>query len=282
MRALLLGGGGMLGTDIGAVLARLDLRAPARSEVDLTDPTALAAAAEGVDVVINAAAYTDVDGAETDEEAATRVNGTGAGAAAAAAAAAGARFVQVSTDYVFRGDVGSPYQEDAPLDPQNAYGRSKAAGEAAVRAAHPSPIIVRTAWLYGAHGRSFPRTILALAAERETVSVVADQRGQPTWTRDLAGSIVTLLEAGVQGGVFHGTNAGEASWFDFAREVFALSGLDPERVRRTDSAAFPRPAVRPAYSVLGHEAWGRAGLASPRPWQDALADAARSGALEER
>jgi len=278
MRILVLGGGGMLGRDLCDVLPG-EVHAPSRDEVDLADPRSVTRAAEGMDVVINAAAYTDVDGAEADEATATAVNGAGAGAAAAAASTAGARFVQVSTDYVFGGDADTPYSEDAPVGPRTAYGRSKAAGEAAVRAAHPSPTIVRTAWLYGAHGRSFPRTMLALAAQRPRVDVVADQRGQPTWTRDLAGAIRALIESGTPAGVFHGTNGGETTWFDFARTVFASAGLDPERVHPVASAAFPRPAVRPAYSVLGHDAWRRADLPEPRPWADAFADAVRSGAV---
>ncbi len=140
------------------------------------------------------------------------------------------------------------YPEDAPLDPLGAYGRTKAAGERLVRAAHPGAHIVRTAWLYGQHGGNFARTMLRLASERDTVSVVTDQVGQPTWTGDLAASIVALLDANAPADAYHGTNGGSASWFDFARAVFEVSGLDPERVLPTDSSAFVRPAPRPLYS----------------------------------
>lgn len=277
---LVAGAGGMLGQELSALLADRELRALGRAELDITDPDSVVRAVQGVDVVINAAAYTAVDDAESHEDEAYAINATGAGLLAATAADAGARYVQVSTDYVFRGDATSPYAEDAPLDPLGAYGRTKAAGERLVREAHPAPHIVRTAWLYGAHGANFPRTMLRLAAERDTVSVVNDQHGQPTWARDLATAIIALLDADAPAGVYHGTNAGAASWFDLARATFELAGLDPERVLPTDSASFPRPAPRPAYSVLGHDAWAAVGLPAPRPWREALAEAHAAGAFD--
>lgn len=278
-RYLIAGAGGMLGHDLAAALSGREVRALGRAELDITDPASVARAVGDVDVVVNAAAYTAVDAAEEHEDDAYAINATGAGLLAHAAADAGARFVQVSTDYVFRGDATSPYPEDAPLDPLGAYGRTKAAGERLVREAHPGAHIVRTAWLYGEHGASFPRTMLRLAAERDTVSVVTDQVGQPTWTNDLAAAIVALVDADAPAGVYHGTNAGEASWFDFARATFELAGLDPERVQPTDAASFVRPAPRPSYSVLGHAAWDRVGVTEPRPWRDALAAAFAAGAL---
>jgi dTDP-4-dehydrorhamnose reductase len=272
-RYLIAGAGGMLGHDLREVLAGRDVRALGRAELDITDASAVATVVRDVDVVVNAAAYTAVDDAETHENDAFAINATGAGNLARAAAEAGARFVQVSTDYVFRGDATTPYPEDAPLDPLGAYGRTKAAGERLVREAHPGAHIVRTAWLYGGHGRSFPRTMLRLAAERETVSVVTDQVGQPTWTRDLSSAIVALLDADAPAGIYHGTNSGRASWFDLARATFRLAGLDPERVVPAGGATLVRPAPRPAYSVLGHDAWTRVGLPAPRAWQDALEEA---------
>jgi dTDP-4-dehydrorhamnose reductase len=279
MRYLIAGGRGMLGHDLARTLDGRDVAVLGRAELDITDPDAVARAVPGYDVVINAAAYTKVDDAETDEDAAYAINATGAGLLAGAAADAGARFVQVSTDYVFDGTATTPYSEDTPLDPVSAYGRTKAQGEVLVRAAHPAPHIVRAAWLYGVNGPNFARTMLRLAADRETVDVVADQVGQPTWTLDLAAAIVRLLDADAPAGVYHGTNSGQASWYEFARAVFAVAGLDPERVRPIDSASFPRPARRPSYSVLGHGAWGRAGLAEPRDWREALSAAASDGAL---
>jgi dTDP-4-dehydrorhamnose reductase len=281
-RYLIAGAAGMLGHDLQDALAGRDVRALGRSELDITDVEAVAEAVREVDVVINAAAYTAVDDAESHEHDAYAINATGAGNLARASADAGARFVQVSTDYVFRGDATAPYPEDAPIDPLGAYGRTKAAGERLVRQAHPDAYVVRTAWLYGEHGGSFPRTMLRLATERETVSVVTDQLGQPTWTHDLASAIVALLDADAPAGVYHGTNSGIASWYDLARATFELAGLDPARVLPTDSAAFVRPAPRPAYSVLGHESWARAGLAEPRGWREALTAAFDAGALSTR
>ena len=279
-RYLIAGAGGMLGHDLQLALAGRDVRALTRADLDVTDAAAVDAAVAGVDVVINASAYTAVDNAETDEVAAYAINATGAENVARAAAATGAHMVQVSTDYVFRGDATTPYPEDAPLDPIGAYGRTKAAGERLVRAAHPGAHIVRTAWLYGKNGGNFAHTMLKLAASRDTVSVVTDQIGQPTWTGDLAASIVALLDADAPAGIYHGTNSGETSWFGFAQAVFETAGLDPARVLPTDSSAFVRPAPRPSYSVLGHDAWAAAGLAAPRDWREALAAAAASGALE--
>jgi len=186
--------------------------------------------------------------------------------------------VTISTDYVFDGNGTAPYAEDAPTDPINAYGRTKAAGEALVRRIAPdSSYVVRTAWIYGAHGPNFAATMLRLAATHETVSVVTDQVGQPTWTGDLAARIVELLDADAPAGIYHGTNAGQGSWYDFTRAIFAENGLDPERVLPTDSAAFVRPAPRPAYSVLGHDAWSRAGLTPMRDWREALHAATAAG-----
>ncbi|WP_166866313.1 MULTISPECIES: dTDP-4-dehydrorhamnose reductase [unclassified Salinibacterium] len=279
-RYLIAGAGGMLGHDLRRALDGRDVVALTRTDLDITDAHAVSEAVAGADVVINAAAYTAVDAAESDEDAAYAINATGAENLAKAAAAAGARMVQVSTDYVFRGNATTPYDEDALLDPLGAYGRTKAAGERLVRAAHPGAHIVRTAWLYGENGGNFAHTMLKLAANRDTVSVVTDQVGQPTWTGDLASAIVSLLDADAPAGSYHGTNGGQASWFDFARAVFEVAGLDPERVLPTDSSAFVRPAPRPSYSVLGHSAWNRAGLTAPRHWRDALQAAYASGALD--
>lgn len=278
-RYLIAGAGGMLGADLQHVLAGREVTALDRGGLDITDAVAVREAVAGHDVVINAAAYTKVDEAETDEASAFAVNATGAGILADAAAAAGARLVHVSTDYVFDGAGTHPYAEDTPRDPLGAYGRTKAAGEELVLA-HPDVYLVRTAWLYGEHGPNFAHTMLRLAGERDTVSVVTDQIGQPTWSRDLASAIVRLLDAGAPFGIYHGTNSGEASWFDFARAIFEDSGLDPDRVLPTDSSSFTRPAPRPGYSVLGHAAWGAAGLPAPRPWREALRAAIAEGALK--
>lgn len=265
------GAQGMLGTD---AVTRLradghDVTEHTRQSLDLSDVDAVVAAVRGHDVVWNCAAWTAVDDAETEEDAALAVNGVAPGILAAAAAEAGARLVQISTDYVFAGDATEPYAEEAPTDPRSAYGRTKQVGERAVRAGLPDAhLIVRTAWLYGAHGGCFPKTIARVAAERGGVAVVDDQVGQPTWTRDVADLVVRLVDAEAPAGTYHATSSGQTSWFDFARRVVAAAGLDPEIVTPTDSAAFPRPAPRPAYSVLGHAALERVGVTPIGDWAD--------------
>jgi len=271
---LITGASGMLGRDLQTALFGHAVTALGRADLDVTDLAAVRDAAAGHDVIINAAAYTNVDDAETHEDAAYAVNAIGARNLAVAASAWSARLVQVSTDYVFNGRAREPYREDTPLDPISAYGRTKAAGERFVLEENPErSFIVRTAWLYGAHGPNFARTMLRLAGSHDTVSVVNDQHGQPTWTADLARQIVALLGAEAPPGIYHGTSSGEATWYDFARAVFSAAGLDPARVTPTDSSHFERPAPRPSYSVLGHDAWADAGLAPMRAWADALADA---------
>jgi dTDP-4-dehydrorhamnose reductase len=280
-RYLITGAAGMLGRDLQLALAGRDVTAFDRSGLDITDKAAVAAAVTGFDVVINAAAYTKVDDAETNEDAAYLINAVGPGNLARAAAETRARLVQISTDYVFEGNATSPYQEDAPINPLSAYGRTKAAGEEFVLAGNPGKTyIVRTAWLYGKNGPNFPKTMLKLAATRDTLSVVDDQVGQPTWTVDLAAQIVALLDADAPAGIYHGTNSGVTSWFGFAQAVLAANGLDPARVLPTDGASFVRPAPRPAYSVLGHDRWAAAGLTPMRDWHEALTQAVAQGALE--
>jgi dTDP-4-dehydrorhamnose reductase len=177
--------------------------------------------------------------------------------------------VQVSTDYVFDGTATTPYAEDAPTKPASTYGRTKAAGEEAVRAALPDRhLVVRTAWLYGAHGGCFPRTIARVAREQGEVSVVDDQVGQPTWTVDVADLVVRLVDAAVPAGTYHATSSGQCSWFDFAREVVAAAGLDAAIVKPTTSDSFVRPAPRPAYSVLGHDALVAHGVAPIGDWRE--------------
>ena len=271
MRWLVAGAAGMLGQDLCAALAgagETEVRAATRADLDVTDPAAVRDAVAAADVVFNAAAWTDVDGAETDEPAATAVNGD---AVAVLAGAAGKRLIHFSTDYVFAGDATAPYAEDAPVAPVNAYGRGKALGEQAVLAAGGT--VIRTAWLYGAHGGNFVRTMLRLAAERETLDVVDDQQGPPTWSWALAGQAVALARAQAVPGVYHGTAAGSTTWYGLARAVFAEAGLDPERVRPTTSDRFPRPARRPAYSVLGHDRWAGTGVAPLPGWRAMLTEA---------
>jgi len=268
MRVLVTGAGGMLGQDVVTLLRERghEVTAAARADLDVLDTAALARAVPGHDAVVNCAAYTAVDAAETDEEAAADLNAVAPGYIGAACAKAGARLVQVSTDYVFAGDATAPYAEDAPLDPRSVYGRTKAQGERTARKANRDTLVVRTAWLYGAGGPCFPKTILKLAQERGAVSVVDDQVGQPTWTVDVARVIADLLDVGAPAGTYHATSSGSTSWYGFTREVVSSAGLDRDVVSATTSAAFVRPAPRPAWSVLGHGTLEAAGVRPIAPW----------------
>ncbi|WP_223184416.1 dTDP-4-dehydrorhamnose reductase [Streptomyces sp. CBMA152] len=281
---MVIGATGMLGGEVAAQLAAhgADPVRAGRAEADLTDPAAVASAVADCrpDIVVNCAAWTAVDLAESEEEAALEVNGRGPGHLARACAAVGSRLLHVSTDYVFAGapaDAGRAYPEDFPTDPRTAYGRTKLAGERAVLAGLPGrAAVVRTSWLYGRDSGGFVHTMARLAREAErTVEVVDDQHGQPSWAPDVAARLIALgaLPADRAHGVFHATGAGRTTWHALAREVFRLTGHDPERVRAIDSSRLNRAAVRPAWSVLGHERWAAAGLGPMRHWQAALTEA---------
>ncbi|MBD9698178.1 dTDP-4-dehydrorhamnose reductase [Flavimobilis sp. GY10621] len=272
MRWLVIGGAGMLGTDAARVLtdAGEDVRTVDRTELDILDAAACLGAVQDVDVVLNCAAWTAVDDAETQEPAAFAVNALGAAHLARAATAAGARLVHISTDYVFDGAASSPYEADDVVGPRSAYGRTKLAGEWAVRAHDTAGrhLVLRTAWLYGQHGGSFPRTIVRVARERGTVAVVTDQQGQPTWTRDVAGLALRLVRADAPAGTYHATSSGTATWHDLASAAVASAGLDPAVVTATTSDAFVRPAPRPAWSVLGHASVRAAGVEPIGDWRE--------------
>ena len=283
MRVLVTGANGQLGSELVALYrARsgdsvLGVDLP---DVDITSEASVGAVFSSFapDVVINCAAWTAVDAAEENEAGALAVNGEGPRVLARACRAAGAWLVQISTDYVFSGEASSPYAEDAEPDPRSAYGRTKLAGELAVIEELPdSHYIVRTAWLYGHQGNNFVKTMLRLESERETIDVVDDQVGQPTYAADLAAQIVELLDARPAAGTFHGTNSGDVSWHGFTQEIFRLIGADPARVIAVTSEQFVRPAPRPAYSVLGHRRWAEAGLPEMRDWREALTEAMQRG-----
>jgi dTDP-4-dehydrorhamnose reductase len=283
---LVTGARGQLGSALRDVLAGRagdEVTALGRAELDLADEGAVrdtvrrwlsgAEAAGRRPVVLNAAAHTAVDAAETDEDAARVVNGEAPGWLAGELAGRG-RLVHVSTDYVFDGAAREPYPVDAPVAPRSAYGRTKAAGERAVAAAGGDAVVVRTAWVYGPTGSNFVATMLRLERERDTVSVVEDQVGSPTWAPDLAAGLVAVGERPAPvPPVLHLTNAGCTSWFGLARAVYARCGADPGLVAPTSTADLGRPAPRPAYSVLDLSAWSAAGLPSPRAWESALAEA---------
>jgi dTDP-4-dehydrorhamnose reductase len=224
-------------------------------------------------VIVNCAAWTDVDGAEDNEVLASRVNSDGAENIALAAKQCGAKLIHISTDYIFSGEGQTPWQVTDEINPQSAYGRTKAAGESRVLTVYPNKSsVVRTAWLYSAKGKSFAKTMTRLALNGAgEVRVVNDQVGQPTSALDLAQQIVELGLGSAPAGVYHGTNAGQASWFEFAQEIFSLAGADSNRVVPVSSSEYLRPAKRPSYSVLSHDAWSKTSISPMRDWKIALA-----------
>ena len=269
MRLLVTGAAGMLGTDVTAAAGRTghEVVALARRDLDITDAGAVRRAIHDArpDAVINCAAWTDVDGAEAHEDAATAINGSGAGFVAEAADAVGALVVHVSSDYVFDGAASQPYLESSPTAPIGAYGRSKLAGERAVLEATDRHAIVRASWLFGVAGKNFVDTMLRLAADREEVTVVDDQVGCPTFTGHLAGALVDIAERGLTG-TLHVAGGGSCSWFDLAVATFERAGTGT-RVLPGSSADLKRPAPRPAYSVLGTE---RADAPRLPDWREGL------------
>lgn len=274
-RWLVTGASGMLGRDLAGLLGPA-CTGLGRDALDITNPASARDVLSSCrpDVVVNCAAWTAVDDAEANENAALAVNGLAVFGLASACRETGALLVQVSTDYVFDGVASTPYPENHPPAPRTAYGRTKLAGEQAVLSLLPEAgYIVRTAWLYGVHGRSFVRTMLQRAQAGVSSSVVDDQRGQPTWTVDVAARIQALVSAGASPGVYHATSSGEATWYDLAREVYRLAGADPGLVDPVSSRVYPRPARRPAYSVLGHASWTKAGLSPIGDWRDSLSRA---------
>jgi dTDP-4-dehydrorhamnose reductase len=272
LRIVVTGANGQLGVELVRALApQGEVVATTIGDLDVTAPgCAEQVAGLRPDWVVHAAGATDVDGCERDPASAFAVNGEGTRRIAEGCRRAGARLLYVSTDYVFDGRKGTPYVEsDAPA-PLSVYGRSKLAGEEATRSLEGRWVIVRTAWLYGVHGKNFVKAILDRARAGQPLRVVDDQVGSPTYAADLAEALA-LLVAGGHTGVFHVTNSGACSWFAFAREILRLAGFDPATVRSLTSAELDRPARRPAHSVLGNTAWTAAGLAPLRPWPEALA-----------
>lgn len=283
MRVLLFGANGQVGRETSA-LARargIDLVAVDRTRADIADPVAVARVFEDVKptVAINAAAYTAVDKAEADPEAATRGNATGPGLLAERCAREGVPLIHISTDYVFDGTKAGAYVEADPIAPLGVYGRTKAAGEAAVRAASERHVILRTSWVYGVHGANFLKTMLRLAGERDRLTIVADQRGCPTATRDIAEALLTVarqMEAGTaRFGTYHFAGTGATTWHGFASAIIAEAGRHTGRhpeVAAITTADYPTPARRPANSELDSSLFERTFRYRAAPWQSRVKD----------
>jgi dTDP-4-dehydrorhamnose reductase len=279
MSWLITGGSGQLGIADSQELDNLGIAFDAWSskDLDISQSSRVSEAIEKLSptVIINCAAWTDVDGAESNEHLASRVNSDGAGYIARAAKECGTKLIHISTDYVFSGQSKTPWQIDDEINPQSAYGRTKAEGEKKVLAEYSqNSSIVRTAWLYSPWGKNFAKTMTRLALKGVgEVRVVNDQVGQPTSAIDLAHQLVELGLSTSPAGIYHGTNSGQGTWFEFAQEIFILAGADVERVIPVSSSEYPRPAKRPSYSVLSHDAWAKTSVKPMRDWRIALAEA---------
>jgi dTDP-4-dehydrorhamnose reductase len=278
-RILVIGRSGQLARALAEAIwpAGIELASRGRDEIDLARPSGVQAAvvAEKPDLVINAAAYTAVDKAESEPELAFTVNRDGPAALAEACLALGAPLIHVSTDYVFDGGKPAPYVEEDPVHPVSVYGASKAAGESAIRARLPAHVILRTAWVYAPQGQNFVRTMLRLGRERPELRVVDDQIGCPTAAAELARAVeaaaLGLLAGGGDYGTFHFCGTGATSWFGFAQAIFELAGGPRPRVVPIPTASYPTPARRPANSVLDSAKFARLYGVTARPWRESLA-----------
>ena len=279
MRVLVFGQTGQVARELAKRSAQFDITALGRAEADLSEPAvcAKAVAESNADVVINAAAYTAVDKAEDEEALATCINAEAPGAMARACAAKAVPFLHISTDYVFDGKGENPWKPDNPTAPQNAYGRSKLAGENAVRAAGGAHVILRTSWVFSSHGNNFVKTMLRLAQTRDHLTVVDDQIGGPTAAGDIADALLKIasrMVQGAQGGTYHFSGAPDASWADFAREIFAQSGAGTS-VKGISTRDYPTPATRPLNSRMDCSATTRDfGITQP-DWRQSLAQVLR-------
>lgn len=274
MKVLITGARGQLGRHLESVINNMgnyEVISLGHAELDITDPAQVhqQIVSSVPDVVIHTAANTNVDGCELDPENAYRVNALGSRNIAAAAAKTGAKMVYISTDYVFDGKSRRPYTEFDPANPINVYGRSKLAGELYVSNLLNKYFIVRTSWLYGKYGTNFVKTMLRMAGEKTELTVVDDQVGTPTYAEDLAKFIIDLLPTELYG-IYHASNTGCCSWFQFARAIFEAAGLDNTKISPISTSRLKRPAPRPAYSVLDHFCIRLEGLPDLRPWEEAL------------
>ena len=280
MTWLVLGANGQLGQELISLLKSKNIEAIGtdRNEIDFAKPNEIfnKIAKLNPSHIVNCGAYTQVDKAEEEPDLANLINAQAVGVIAKYANEKQLPFVHISTDYVFDGTESSPYQEDHEVNPQSVYGKTKALGEKETLENNPFSYILRTAWVYGAYGNNFPKTIARKLMTKESLNIVNDQIGAPTWTLDLALAIVEILEKKPAPGTYHVTNSESCSWFEFAREIAKTLNLDENLIKPTDSKSFVRPAVRPKYSVLSNKKWHSAGLTPLRTWKDAWTKAAPS------
>jgi dTDP-4-dehydrorhamnose reductase len=279
MSWMITGGSGQLGIAVSQELDKLGISFNACNSKDL-DITQSSTVSDGVkklspSVIINCAAWTDVDGAESHELEASRVNSDGPEYLALAAKLSNSKLIHVSTDYVFSGEGQVPWQISDQINSQSVYGRTKAEGESRVLARYPeNSFVVRTAWLYSPWGKNFAKTMTKIAIKGEgEIRVVNDQVGQPTSALDLANLLVQLGQSASPPGIYHGTNSGQATWFEFAQEIFKIAGAEVGRVTPVSSSEYPRPAKRPSYSVLSHDAWVSTSVKPMPDWRIAIAEA---------
>lgn len=278
MTWVVLGANGQLGRELVYLLRSLNIEVIGtdRKEIDFEKPDEIYEKLNRLNPthIVNCGAYTQVDKAEEDQDLANLVNAEAPGMIARYALESYIPFVHVSTDYVFDGNSVVPYKEEDKTNPQSVYGKSKLLGEEHVMARNPKAYILRTAWVYGAHGNNFPKVIASKLRNNESLNVVNDQVGSPTWTFDLAKAIVELMEKTPPNGIYHVTNYDFCSWFDFAQTIAKTLDIDTKKIKPTDSKTFVRPAPRPKFSVLSNRKWKNSGLTPLRSWQDAWKEAA--------
>jgi dTDP-4-dehydrorhamnose reductase len=278
MTWLVLGANGQLGQELIHLLKSTSIGAIStdRDEIDFAKPNEIAEKLDKLNPsqIVNCGAYTQVDKAEEEPELANLINAQAVGVIAKFASERNIPFVHISTDYVFDGTATSPYLENEKVNPQSIYGESKALGEKEALENNPESYILRTAWVYGEHGNNFPKLIAKKLRNNESLNVVNDQIGSPTWTFDLASAIIEILEKKPAPGIYHVTNSESCSWFEFAQEIAKTINVDGKLVKPTDSKSFVRPAVRPKYSVLSNSKWKNAGLTPLRSWKEAWDKAA--------
>ena len=285
MTWVILGANGQLGKELYYLLksSNIEVLGLTKNEIDLANPESIIEKLSKYPAkyLVNCAAYTQVDKAEEEIDLANKVNGLAVGQIAKYALENYIPFVHISTDYVFDGSSKTPYKETDQTNPQSVYGKSKLLGETETLSRNPKAYILRTAWVYGAHGRNFPKIIADKLRSGESLQVVDDQIGSPTWTFDLANAIIEILEKKPDPGIYHVTNSEFCSWFEFAKEIAKSLKIDENKITSTTSDKYIRPAKRPSYSVLSNEKWVKAGLKPMPSWKNSWQNAAASVLIKD-